>query len=182
MSESASALFSIADADEFRFARFYIVCEAVPLGTPESPPIVCGLPDTSCGLSKRGKDTEWDAICGMEEIREFCFKESAAVCLFWNFFVLWFSGNITYQRKTRYAYCGSSFLSIYHRRNDRLSVAIQKRRHSSRISACVKHIIHASFLVHPDFRGRHRSLGINLFKSLILCHFSSSLNWLCMTS
>ena len=27
MSESASALFSIADAGEFRFARFYIVCE-----------------------------------------------------------------------------------------------------------------------------------------------------------
>ena len=58
MFELASALFSIADANEFRFARFYIVCEAVPLGTPESPPIVCGLPDTSCGLSKRGKDTE----------------------------------------------------------------------------------------------------------------------------
>ena len=46
MSESASALFSIADAGEFRFARFYIVCEEVPLGTPESPPIVCGLSDT----------------------------------------------------------------------------------------------------------------------------------------
>ena len=46
MFESASALFSIADADEFRFARFYIVCEEVPLGTPESPLIVCGLADT----------------------------------------------------------------------------------------------------------------------------------------
>ena len=45
MSESASALFSIADADEFRFARFYIVCEEVPLGTPESPPIVSGVSD-----------------------------------------------------------------------------------------------------------------------------------------
>ena len=45
MSESASALFSIADAGEFRFARFYIVCEEVPLGTPESPPIVSGVPD-----------------------------------------------------------------------------------------------------------------------------------------
>ena len=80
-------MLSIADANEFRFARFYIVCEAVPLGTPESPPIVCGLPDTSCGLSKRGKDTEWDASRGMEEIHEFCFKDFAAVCLFWNFFV-----------------------------------------------------------------------------------------------
>ena len=46
LSESASALFSIADANEFRFARFYIVCEAVPLGTLESPLIVCGLSDT----------------------------------------------------------------------------------------------------------------------------------------
>ena len=46
MSESASALFLIADAGEFRFARFYIVCEEVPLGTPESPLIVCGLSDT----------------------------------------------------------------------------------------------------------------------------------------
>ena len=45
MSELASALFSIADANEFRFARFYIVCEAVPLGTLESPLIVCGLSD-----------------------------------------------------------------------------------------------------------------------------------------
>ena len=46
MSESASAMLSIADANEFRFARFYIVCEAVPLGTLESPLIVCGLSDT----------------------------------------------------------------------------------------------------------------------------------------
>ena len=46
MFESASALFSIADAGEFRFARFYIVCEEVPLGTPESPLIVCSLSDT----------------------------------------------------------------------------------------------------------------------------------------
>ena len=45
MSESASAMLSIADANEFRFARFYIVCEEVPLGTPESPPIVSGVSD-----------------------------------------------------------------------------------------------------------------------------------------
>ena len=45
MFESASALFSIADAGEFRFARFYTVCEEVPLGTPESPPIVSGVSD-----------------------------------------------------------------------------------------------------------------------------------------
>ena len=46
MFELPSAIFLIADGDEFRFARFYIVCEEVPLGTPESPLIVCGLSDT----------------------------------------------------------------------------------------------------------------------------------------
>ena len=75
MSKLASALFSIADANEFRFARFYIVCEEVPLAPLESPLIVCGLSDTPCGLSKRGKDTELDTGRGMEETLEFCFKE-----------------------------------------------------------------------------------------------------------
>ena len=78
MFELASALFSIADANEFRFARFYIVCEEVALAPLESPPIVCGLSDTPCGLSQRGKDTELDAGHGMEETLEFCFKEFAA--------------------------------------------------------------------------------------------------------
>ena len=55
MSELSSALFSIADDNEFRFARFYIVCEAVPLGAPESPLIVCGFVGHAPGLSKRGK-------------------------------------------------------------------------------------------------------------------------------
>ena len=75
MSELASALFSIADASEFRFARFYIVCEAVPLGAPGSPLIVCGVTDTSRGLSKRGKDTESDAWRDAEEMLTFCSKE-----------------------------------------------------------------------------------------------------------
>ena len=45
MSESASALFSIADAGEFRFARFNIVYEGAQLVLPESPPIVSGVSD-----------------------------------------------------------------------------------------------------------------------------------------
>ena len=45
MSELPSAIFLIADGNEFRFARFYIVCEEAPLGTPESPPIVSGVSD-----------------------------------------------------------------------------------------------------------------------------------------
>ena len=55
MFELASALFSIADANEFRFARFYIVYEEARLVLLGSPPIVCELPDTPRGLSKRGK-------------------------------------------------------------------------------------------------------------------------------
>ena len=58
MFELPSAIFSIADGNEFRFARFYIVCEAVPLGTRGNPLIVCGLSDTSYVLSKRGKRHE----------------------------------------------------------------------------------------------------------------------------
>ena len=33
-------------ATSFGSRGFYIVCEEVPLGTPESPLIVCGLSDT----------------------------------------------------------------------------------------------------------------------------------------
>ena len=47
MSELSSALFLIADGNEFRFARFYIVYEGVQLGRIESPPIVFGVPDMS---------------------------------------------------------------------------------------------------------------------------------------
>ena len=75
MFELPSALFSIADGNEFRFARFYIVCEAVPLETLGNPLIVCGLPDTFRGLSKRGKDTESDARRDVEEMLTFCYKE-----------------------------------------------------------------------------------------------------------
>ena len=71
MSELPSAMFLIADGSEFRFARFYIVCEEVPLGTPESPLIVCGLSDTFRGLSKRGRDTESDAKIRQEEMYAF---------------------------------------------------------------------------------------------------------------
>ena len=45
MSELLSALISIADSSEFRFARFNIVYEGAPLVLPESPPIVSGVSD-----------------------------------------------------------------------------------------------------------------------------------------
>ena len=71
MFELPSAIFSIADGNEFRFARFYIVCEAVPLEALGNPLIVCGLSDTFRGLSKRGRDTESDAKIRQEEMYAF---------------------------------------------------------------------------------------------------------------
>ena len=75
MSELSSALFSIADDNEFRFARFYIVCEAVPLGAPESPLIVCGFAGHTLWKVQTWKDTEFDVRRGMEEIFGFSSKE-----------------------------------------------------------------------------------------------------------
>ena len=83
MSESASALFSIADAGEFRFARFYSVCEEVPLGTPESPLIVCGLSDTPRELSKRGKTQNSMSDAARKKYSDFTPKNAAAGCI-WN--------------------------------------------------------------------------------------------------
>ena len=55
MFELASAIFSIADANEFRFARFYIVCEAAALAPLGRSLIVCGVSDTAGGVFKLGK-------------------------------------------------------------------------------------------------------------------------------
>ena len=80
MSELASAMFSIADASEFRFARFYIVCEEGPLRTPESPSIVSGVSDMHPSVSKRGRDTESDAVIRLEEIHTF-FSNEYSICI-----------------------------------------------------------------------------------------------------
>ena len=79
MFELPSAIFLIADGNEFRFARFYIVCEEVPLGTPESPPIVSGVSDMHPSVSKRGRDTESDAVIRLEEIHTF-FSNECFIC------------------------------------------------------------------------------------------------------
>ena len=83
MFEPSSAMTLIAEDGEFRFARFarfYIVCEVVPLGTPGSPLIVCGLPDTLRGVSKRGRDTESDAKIRQEEMLTF-FSNECSICI-----------------------------------------------------------------------------------------------------
>ena len=106
MSELASALFSIADANEFRFARFYIVCEEVPLGTPESPLIVCDLSDTLRECPNVEETRNPMQTFSRKKCSHFsptnipsAFPHEIPKCV---------SHNITYQSKERYAYCGSS--------------------------------------------------------------------------
>ena len=79
MFEPPSALTFIADDGEFRFARFYNVYEGVPLVLPESPPIVSGVSDMHPSVSKRGRDTESDAVIRLEEIHTF-FSNECFLC------------------------------------------------------------------------------------------------------
>ena len=86
MFELASALFSIADANEFRFARFYIVCEEVvlaPLGKSAHCLRVVGH---ILRIVKAWQETQnLMHRRGMEEILEFCFKDLPPPVTFWNF-------------------------------------------------------------------------------------------------
>ena len=75
MSELLSALISIADSSEFRFARFNIVYEGAQLVLPESPPIVSGVSDMHPSVSKRGRDTESDAVIRLEKLHAFFSNE-----------------------------------------------------------------------------------------------------------
>ena len=82
MSELPSAMFLIADGNEFRFARFYIVCEEVPLGTPESPPIVSGVSDmhpSDCPNVEETRIIE-DANIQPEEMLTF-FSNEYSICI-----------------------------------------------------------------------------------------------------
>ncbi len=73
MFELASALFSIADANEFRFARFYIVCEEALLALLKVRPLSAVVGHLS-RIVKTWKDTESDTKRGIEEMLPFCFK------------------------------------------------------------------------------------------------------------
>ena len=107
MSESASALFSIADAGEFRFARFYIVCEAVMHRNTKKSAHCLRLVGHTPEVSKRGRDTESDANIQQEEMHTF----------FSNEFPFVFPSEIPrcgllillLITQTIYAYCGNSF-------------------------------------------------------------------------
>ena len=79
MFEPPCARTLIADGGEFRFARFYNVYEGVQLVLPESPPIVSGVSDMHPSVSKRGRDTESDAVIRLEEIHTF-FSNECFLC------------------------------------------------------------------------------------------------------
>ena len=79
MSELSPALISIAGGNEFLFARFYHIYEGVQLVLPESPPIVSGVSDMHPSVSKRGRDTESDAVIRLEEIHTF-FSNECFLC------------------------------------------------------------------------------------------------------
>ena len=85
MSELASALFSIADANEFRFARFYIVCEEVVLAPLKSPFIVCGLSDTPVDCQSVAKTRNLMSDAAWKKHSNFASKNLSPPVTFWNF-------------------------------------------------------------------------------------------------
>ena len=108
MSELPSAMFLIADGSEFRFARFYIVCEEVPLGTPESPPIVSGVSDMHPADCQNVEETRnlmqtfsWKKCSHFSPTNiPSAFPHEITKCV---------SYNITYHPKETWAYCDNSF-------------------------------------------------------------------------
>ena len=106
MSESASALFSIADAGEFRFARFYIVYEGVQLGRLESPLIVFGVPDMSPSDCPNVEETR-NPMQTFHWKKYSHFSPTNIPSAFPHEILKCVSYNITYHPKEIYAYCDS---------------------------------------------------------------------------
>ena len=125
MSESASALFSIADAGEFRFARFYIVCEEVPLGTPESPLIVCGLSDTLRECPNVAKTRNGMPATAWKKYVNFASKNLPPSVLFRNFR---FSGNLTISRIPLFL-----ILMEYHSNVSLIELLLKNRDNSTQV-------------------------------------------------
>ena len=76
MSELLSALISIADSSEFRFARFNIVYEGAQLVLPEKVrPLSPVCRTCAHQVSKRGRDTESDAVIRLEKLHAFFSNE-----------------------------------------------------------------------------------------------------------
>ena len=71
---------------------FYIVCEEVPLGTPESPLIVCGLSDTLRECPNVEETRNGMPAAARKKYMNFASKNLPPSVLFRNFR---FSGNLT---------------------------------------------------------------------------------------
>ena len=112
MSESASDLFSIADAGEFRFARFYIVYEGVQLGRIESPPIVFGVPDMSPSDCPNVEETR-NPMQTFDRKKCSHFSPTNIPSAFPAEILKCVSCNITYHPKEVYAYCNNSFGFVF---------------------------------------------------------------------
>ena len=97
MSELPSALFSIADGSEFRFARFYNVYEAAALAATRKFAHCLLFVGHTPGVFKRGRDTESDANIRLEEILTFFSNEFPSA--FPHEISKYVSYNITYHPK-----------------------------------------------------------------------------------
>ena len=91
-----------------RFARFYIVCEEVPLGTPESPPIVSGVSDMHPSDCPNVEETR-NLMQTFDRKKYSHFSLTNIPSAFPHEIRKCVSYNITYHPKEVYAYCGSSF-------------------------------------------------------------------------
>ena len=110
MFELPSAIFLIADGNEFRFARFYIVCEEVPLGTPESPPIVSGVSDMHPPDCPNVEETR-NPMQTFSRKKCSHFFPTNILSAFPHEIPKSVSDNITYHSQEIYAYRGNSFFN-----------------------------------------------------------------------
>ena len=92
-----------------RFARFYIVCEEAPLGTPESPPIVSGVSDMHPPDCPNVEETR-NPMQTFSRKKCSHFFPTNILSAFPHEIPKSVSDNITYHSKEIYAYRGNSFL------------------------------------------------------------------------
>ena len=107
MSELPSAIFLIADGNEFRFARFYIVCEEVPLGDTRKSAHCLRLVGTLRECPNVAKTRNGMPATAWKKYVNFASK----ICRRLFILELLFSGIsvILLIPKAVYAYCGNSF-------------------------------------------------------------------------
>ena len=127
MFELPSAMFLIADGKEFRFARFYIVCEEVPLGTPESPPIVSGVSDMHPSDCPNVEETR-NLMQTFDRKKYSHFSLTNIPSAFPHEIRKCASYNITYQPKEIYAYCDNSTKRRFRINGNRPYKTVQQRR------------------------------------------------------